>query len=61
MTYDNIDHSGKKDRTDTKPWWVVSLIITGFLVLLVFNFYFLHHNMEYVKKLKAENKALHST
>lgn len=54
MTYDNIDHS-KNTKTDQKPWWVISFIICGFLLMIVFALYYLHHNMEYLKKVLVEN------
>lgn len=54
MTYDNIDHS-KNSKTDQKPWWVISFIICGFLLMIVFALYYLHHNREYLKKVLVEN------
>ena len=54
MTYDNIDHS-KNNKTGQKPWWVISFIIFGFLIMLVFALYYLHHNSEYLKKVLVEN------
>ena len=54
MTYDNIDHT-KNNTTDEKPWWLVSFVISGFLIFLVFALYFIHHNREYLKKVIFEN------
>ena len=54
MTYDNINH-GNNAKTDEKPWWVISFIISGFLILLVFGLYFIHHNREYLNKIIFEN------